>query len=452
MKRPAANTQEASTLPAKKKVKSVKPVKPFTIPKGIDVPFAVKSMLEDMLPFALGPTKHAYQQACIDNINTLLETEQGRLKTRIEEAQAALSSTDDESTPLAKAVSDAEEKFKVVSEEEKAQKRKLGETALQFQAAKKEIESVKQASETLDQQLQKVQSKVKTLQAATTQLIEPLVQGCLDESSKTAAIKELRQLLEEYNMDQSMMQALPSAMNTEPTQRGPFDSMVIAQLNGEMAKAVEQGQALVDSAQKEQDNMASSVSKAEAVLQEKKDLQASAVSVYLAAQKTMLAHEATLTDAKAAKSSFDSAVKRRHRAVDDAHHKLEKFEEIISNFSKIISCPKDEEKVAPQEDAAPPGLVCTGEAFPLGENAAPMEAAVTDEKPTSAVCPEVPEEKPTSEVCPEVTEEKPTSAVCPEVPEEKPTSEVCPEVKCRSCGNTGKDMFGNPCACPLGKM
>lgn len=39
-----------------------------------------------------------------------------------------------------------------------------------------------------------------------------------------------------------------------------------------------------------------------------------------------------------------SAVRRRHRAVDHAHSKLEKIDKFISNLTKVISCPKDKEK------------------------------------------------------------------------------------------------------------
>jgi len=85
-----------------------------------------------------------------------------------------------------------------------------------------------------------------TLEKAVTESIKPLVEA----GSESVPLKPLLKLLAEHKFNESMLTALPGAVAKKPDERGPFDTLVVQELNEEVAKRLDSMKATIASGEK----------------------------------------------------------------------------------------------------------------------------------------------------------------------------------------------------------
>jgi len=314
------------------------------------------------------------------NVVTLLEEEKSRLKSLVGIEEKVLKRSDDERKTYEEAVIAAQEQVQVAQEAEKKQRNHLAEQAKGFKTAKSELESAVKGKESHEKDTKTANDKLESLKKANTELIEPLVAGAMDESNRAGAIRDLTKLFQACDLDKSMMEALPAALSKDPGSRGDFDAMVIDEIKKQLAVSITHHQEFVDGVSKKNESIEAAIAKAEVLFGEKKEQQNVAANEYMALQKKREAKEQVLTQAKMNVASLGPMEKKRQKALDDVKRQLDKFEEVISNFTKIADGPKeekiDEEAVVPPAEEAHTAMEVQDSAVPELPNGEPQSATI----------------------------------------------------------------------------
>jgi len=194
----------------------------------------ISSLILNMLRPSLGDlveNRHAFQVRAIDMIEECLENVTASLKKVTESKQEIISSADtvkgkldEEVEVLQKSIeqkqSEIDEKTTVLESDENV----LSTVKSEKSTAESEYETMKKA-------WGKDQDSLKVVQEGFENLFKAMVNEAPAQTKQgKKSLAELSNLMKKVNCDISLVQAVPSALQKEPDNRGAFDKMCITQL------------------------------------------------------------------------------------------------------------------------------------------------------------------------------------------------------------------------------
>jgi len=213
-----------------------------------------------------------------------------------------------------------------------------------------------------DDEIDAVGAKLEALEKAVTDSIKPLLEAGVE--SLEGGLGPLIKLLTAHGFNESMLTALPGAVTKAPDQRGPFDTLVVQDLNEEVTKRLESLKATVAGGSHAKAERAAAVSKAAATLKETRDKLIAAAKVFEAAQAEETVVDEALEAIETAVSEARANGKNASKALAKAKGNLTKFQ----NGPKLAYTDLVEGKKEAEEKA---------------EEAAPEESAASPEAPAS---------------------------------------------------------------------
>mmetsp|Transcript_126076 Transcript_126076/g.315038 ORF Transcript_126076/g.315038 Transcript_126076/m.315038 type:complete len:421 (-) Transcript_126076:253-1515(-) len=334
----AAKPAAAKPKPAPAKAKN--PPKPKRDPLLVSVsaglalskelPDTAKSMLGDMLDFALTLYKedrHQYQQNIVELVESTLGDVEKGLETSLEEAQNGIKQSEDKKESCTSIVQDNE--AKLVDQSAVVQKRKheLADAARAFRATRESVNDIKISQDLAEQDLKKAQCDKEKLEAALADYFQPLLAAGASAGDETGQEKVdcLTLILKKFNMDEAMMTAVPMALLKEPGVRGPFDTMVISQLEAEVNNRIVAYDTTLKEAEPAKAERAARLEEASGAFEEAKKAQLACAEAFWEASKGEESRQSSLLEAK---QSVSEAGKEARRFQKDA----EKAERALSNF------------------------------------------------------------------------------------------------------------------------
>jgi len=382
-KRPASS---AATL-AKRQKRDPILDKCDAVAKGLqsaDLPDIVEKMLTDMLSSSLGifmDERHKYQSSVVNMVADVLSGAEAGLKQNIEEAEAQVSKGATEQAAREAAVQEAEATLQAKASETKERKLVLAGAATAFKEAKEGVAAALAAQKAGDKDILEAGNKKATLETAMTDFVKPLTEGGLSEDQAKEAVASLTAVLKKFDFDQSMIMSIPTSLSKEPAVRGPFDTMVVAQLDEEVGKRVAALDATLKEGEPSKAERAAALASAEATLVSAKEAQLASAESFQAAQKAEKDASAALDAAKKALKAMTSEIRSHNRALDIASAELSVFQEgplaVFGELKEHVAPPPPpEEPEAAPEEAAPEAAA--------EEEAAPMEAEAPAEAEAEA--------------------------------------------------------------------
>jgi hypothetical protein len=322
-----------------------------------ELPETVKDLLESAVlenSLAVPPdTRHAFQARMVTAVGAIIEGLEGGMQKAVEEKDAEIKATEEENAKQEAAAAVKEKELEGKKEVTQAKKKLLAGTTMAFRAANQGHVQVQQAQKDGDAELDAVGAKLETLEKAVTESIKPLVEA----GSESAPLKPLMKLLAEHNFNESMLTALPGALANTPDQRGPFDALVIQELNEEVAKRLDSMKATIASGEKAKADRAAAVSQAAAAVK--------------AAKGKLISDAKAFEAAKAEETSVDEALQAINEAITEAKNKMKNENKALAKaktaltkfqngpqlaFTDLRDGKKEEEEAAeadPAEEAAP---------------------------------------------------------------------------------------------------
>jgi len=207
-----------------------------------EVPSQVVLMLHAMLGPALSIVKedrHTYEANIVELVGELLAATETRMSNNVFIAEAALKQLEELKISKQAALSNAEAVVESKKAVEQEKKRVLADHAREFKGCKAARAKAEAARETQANSLQETTMKREELAAAQASCAKPLIEGKAgDETAAKALGDKLIEVLKRFDVDTSIISALPSVFAKQPASRGPFDTMVLAQVEIAMSQRI----------------------------------------------------------------------------------------------------------------------------------------------------------------------------------------------------------------------
>lgn len=279
------------------------------------LPRDVAKMLGDMLDIALPvfrEERHELQERVVALGEKVLRGHAQALETKIAAVAGSIAQSEQAVAPQAKAVEGAELAVKEKTALELEFKQALAETARAFQAAKRGLEEAEGSRSAFDTELLELEKRKAKFEQIQIEMVAPLTEGGLEEEKKTSLINSLVGMLGDLGLEQSIMIAIPASFGKSPEARGSFDTMVVAQLRGEVASRIAAASAELERAGATKAARTGAVEEASAKLRAAKSKQVSKAQTF---RDSQAAREATQEDLSAKSSSLRDLNKeeRKHK-------------------------------------------------------------------------------------------------------------------------------------------
>lgn len=344
LKRPAASGKAAaSAVPAPKKQRVEakqlpspplpKPSGPLLeVAKGLELaatlPESAKGMLIDMLETSLGVLKeqrHRHQVEVVRIIGEALASEESDLQAQVEEIKAKISNCETTKASLATKCSEREGELEARARTTLEKKRALADAAREYRCAV-EAAAVAEAQEgDADRQAQKAIKNKELLEGALSESVRPLTEGVVEAAAVQEKVDNLMQLLGKFDLEKSIIAALPTALLKVPSSRGSFDTMVLTQLEEEVAKRVAALEVAIKDAEPTKAAHIEAFSEAQRSLAEAKQKQLDAATAYTGAHEEEKLQEGELYGTRQSLQQVHKEATKLHRELRKAEAALEAF-------------------------------------------------------------------------------------------------------------------------------
>eukprot|EP00933_Yihiella_yeosuensis_P029745 TRINITY_DN23371_c0_g2_i1.p1 TRINITY_DN23371_c0_g2~~TRINITY_DN23371_c0_g2_i1.p1 ORF type:complete len:390 (+),score=154.16 TRINITY_DN23371_c0_g2_i1:75-1244(+) len=288
----------------------------------------VRKMLIAMLPdglFQPVSKRHALQEATVKMLDEVYQNIQNKMQAEIDAEVSALSSVEASKAGLESKVQDAEAALKIASDDLDARKITLAEKAKLFRDAKAVLEEKQKEQEDGDAASIVAKADLNALQTAFKEDFIKLRDGDAEASEKH--YERLAPVAAKAVDEASLLTALPSCMTKKPTERGSFDTMVVAQLQEALEKKIAELTATIENAAPASAAFQAAVTSAEEALEAAKQEQhvvAEAVEAAVAFKKQRSEEDSA---AKASLESYEPEYKEACQARDAKIAQLDNFKE-----------------------------------------------------------------------------------------------------------------------------
>lgn len=214
------------------------------VAKGLatsDLPQSAKHMLEDMLETSLGVFKEqrdTYQSEVVDMVGGVLSSVEARMRRDLEEQEAAISEgTRTREQGLSEATAKNEE-IEAKRTDVLQKKRELAEVARAFKTARVAAADAKARCRSAELEAKALQKQRDRLAGVLAELKQPMVEEGAVAPQDGPAPQEKVELfigrLSGLELSDSMMAALPNVLVKAPSDRVPFDDMVLGAVEKEL--------------------------------------------------------------------------------------------------------------------------------------------------------------------------------------------------------------------------
>lgn len=274
-----AATKRASTAPKEPKspAKAVRRTSPTDlIIDAVNHPLAAADMTEDCrrmligaIPKSLGVAagqRHDIQNEVIEMFGELLDSIAKKLQDAIEEESAKVADVEQTKQSLADTVARASSALEELEEVAKTRTASLASMTEATASATSNLEDKKRLQAAYGASLQALLSEKSLYQAAVSDHLEPLKKGEIEAADVSKHVNELMQCAVKLNSDSSLLQAMPSSFSKTPEARGPFDIMVLAQLEENFLGRIKELDASVEASSPERQAAEDAVAAASSAL------------------------------------------------------------------------------------------------------------------------------------------------------------------------------------------
>jgi len=297
-----------------------------------DVPEAAKLMLNDALEESLGTfqaDRHPYQTKLVDLIQGTLSSVEQRLQATLASAREEVTRLDETKVTAAATVQQSETKLEEQKSEVCKGKYALADIATAFKAARETVTDVKLGQEDAERDLKKKAGDRDQLDSALTDYFRPLLaEGSTSgDTMGEEKVDNLVRILKRFSFDESMMSALPTALLKEPGSRGPFDTMVLTQLEAEVGKRIAAFDAALADAEPAKKERAASLEKAEADFAEVKAKQLASAKEFKEARAEEERRQEAVQVAKKDATDAGKEARRAKLEADKCQRALTAFQE-----------------------------------------------------------------------------------------------------------------------------
>jgi len=200
--------------------------------KEVTCPETVKQMLLTSLPNAFGPDMHQYQKEIasmmrqsLDTARTAVAETQDTLAQQVREDEAALQVL--QSDAARKQVS--EESARALLDEKAAELAKTNAAVAAEEIICEKAVASKEVVAAERQTLEAAKAEVESVKDGSFQML--LEGGWEDDEIRDACIEAVCNYLREENADVVLLAALPKALSFPPAKRGPFDTISVEEAN-----------------------------------------------------------------------------------------------------------------------------------------------------------------------------------------------------------------------------
>jgi hypothetical protein len=323
----------------------------------VDVSGEVAKMLSSVVPLSLGELseqRHPFQKRVVEGIASLLLDAEAALKKEVADNRATRDEAAVDKPTREKAAVDAEEKLNSKIAEVQSAKVALAGKAMAFRAARTALAEAEQAK-VLDGQVAQDAEKKKSDFVAALEDLTALKSAPAQDAEGRKRNSELMSLLKKHKFEESMMIALPAALAKAPEARGQFDSMVIGQLEAELAKNISEQDKILADAVPGQEKCTSAIKQAQDAFDAARGEQRSSAKIF----DTLSKEQADLTEASAgaqkAVRDIVTVLKKHDKALHNAEVEVEIFEQgPRETFKALCERTTPPPVVEDEDDAAAP--------------------------------------------------------------------------------------------------
>lgn len=335
-----------------------------------DLPEPCKAMLLAVLPATFGTPaaeRHEVQNAAVRMIEDVIETTRTKYSEEAEAEQGRAATADAEKATLEAAVGTVQAALDMSSEAQEACQKTLQE-ASEVVVAKKatlmEAESSKRAGSIA---FEAAKGAKESFQAAHANHFKALRDGEEDgakpSQDASAHYATLSPMVSKIGLDESLLTALPSSAAKSPKSRGPFDQMVIEQLEKSLDDHIAKLGETVDTAAPEAARLAGLVEDAQKALEEATAIQSEAAGELKEAQASCKEAADGVTAAKERVTANEAAYGAATKVRDEKAEALKGFEMWnVASFKQL-------------KDKAATAAVAAPKEVPEAPTPAPVQAA-----------------------------------------------------------------------------
>eukprot|EP00411_Alexandrium_monilatum_P052890 CAMPEP_0175437084 /NCGR_PEP_ID=MMETSP0095-20121207/55288_1 /TAXON_ID=311494 /ORGANISM="Alexandrium monilatum, Strain CCMP3105" /LENGTH=393 /DNA_ID=CAMNT_0016736747 /DNA_START=37 /DNA_END=1218 /DNA_ORIENTATION=+ len=341
-----------------------------------DFPPQALEMLGACIPESLGVPKesrHAFQDEVVDMIGKVLAKQEEGLQAIVAEAGAKFDEVTGQKAERARAVEAAVQELSSREEAASAAQTAATEAASARVAAGEALAAADAELAASQAEAASVEARRALFASTLSDIYLPIKEGLAEPAKVREGLSAVVSTGKAFSMDQTLLDALPSAAGKAPGERGSFDALVLQQLDAEFQRctaALEETIANAEITKKEREEKvvtaAAEVEIAKAAAQESK----ASLEAARAAQREALA---TKREAWKALQQWGPELKQTTAALDSAKASLEEFREgPLAAYEALLGytllAPKQAEPEAPAEAGGP-----VEEGAPAEAEAAPAE-------------------------------------------------------------------------------
>lgn len=336
-----------------------------------DVPGGCLEMLRAMLPLALRSyqdERHAYEASVVAMAGEVLAGAEASMAKVLADLATAAGEQEKDHDVKEEAVSKSEADVQQKLGAMKTKRNELAEVALAFGKCKEALQAKQAEGFAAGKSVEGLTAKKANLLETQSEYLRPLTEGLEDEAQARALCDTLLQRLGALGLDASVLAAVPGAVTKAPAARGPFDTMVLSQLTGELQKRLGDLETELNAAEATKAGSAAAIGAAEKEFMDARARQLTSANAYKAANT---AHEdglAALLEAKKNLRALGTA--QRKTAQEDFHatKRLQNFRDgPLAAFLELRDHVAPPPAPEPEAEAAEPEAAEPEEAAEGGE-------------------------------------------------------------------------------------
>mmetsp|Transcript_21464 Transcript_21464/g.64079 ORF Transcript_21464/g.64079 Transcript_21464/m.64079 type:complete len:369 (-) Transcript_21464:28-1134(-) len=292
------------------------------------VPKVVQRMLSDMLEASLATPvgeRHKFQASVVGMIGQVLSDTEASLQEEVSRLGKDVATAEGDKVKGEAAVREAEATHAVKEAAAAGAKSVLASAAEAVKAATEAVKTAVADQDAAENDIQAAGQRRAKLAGAMEECTAPLVDGSVEEGAMRSLVIKLVQVLKGYQLDQSMMTAIPEALSKKPLDRGHFDTMVVQQLNDEVSKRLAAFDRTIQDAEMTRAACVSTLQAAESSEAAAKQQRVMTAQAYLAAQAAHRESANGLEGARQALAGAQQEIEQTLEWTEDAKARLADF-------------------------------------------------------------------------------------------------------------------------------
>lgn len=198
-----------------------------------ELPESCRLMLKAIIPDSFGiasDQRHAIQAKAVESVGQVLDGIKAQMEAAIAEEVAKVEGADNAKAELEAKVTEAKERLTQISEDVVAKKAISTEVSRNVVEKRTTLAAAKEAQQNGDVLIAKAKTDKEAFEGAIKDHVEPLLNSEIDGAAATGHYKALQPFIAKLTVEESLISPLPGICSKASADRGPFDTMVLKQL------------------------------------------------------------------------------------------------------------------------------------------------------------------------------------------------------------------------------